>query len=400
LFLNKFATLIQHLYQSSGLLLLLIPIITMRLFAEERKTGTLELLLTAPVRESQVVLAKYLCQHGGGARDDRAHRRLWHRAWNVGSPIGARSTADTSVSVLLAEHLVALGLTVSALTSNQVASRHRHHRDFVSDVDDRHAGNDDARGTRARSDQLFVAFAHFTPFAAGAMYTSDLGFFVSTALLALFLAMRAGEKVAMGEGQTELGTIGWFLGWAVAIAVLFFAGLRLPLQKRFTRGKSLLYTAGVIAAAFALSVLANIALLLHDAHIDLTREKLFTPSRQAMAVVDELQRPVRLTYFYSGQDPEGRRIKDVLEVMGRRNSLLQVRTVDPDREPSLAQSYGMRVSNAGILEAEGRKLLIQTTDESDMAIGIQRILRENSVTACFLEGHSEFPMDNFEFHTR
>jgi hypothetical protein len=203
----------------------------------------------------------------------------------------------------------------------------------------------------------------------------------------------------MGEGQTELGTIGWFLGWAVAVAVLFFAGLHLPLQTRFTRGKSLLYTAGVIAGAFLMCVLANTALILHDAHVDLTREKLFTPSSQAMAVVDQLRLPVRLTYFYHGQDPEGRRMKDVLEVMGRRNSLLQVRTVDPDREPSLAQSYGMRVSNAGILEAEGRKLLIQTTDESNIAIGIQRVLREKVITACFLEGHSEFPMDNFEFHT-
>jgi ABC-2 type transport system permease protein len=60
LFLNKFATLIHIFFQSAGLLFLLIPIITMRLFAEERKAGTLELLLTAPVRESQVVLAKYV----------------------------------------------------------------------------------------------------------------------------------------------------------------------------------------------------------------------------------------------------------------------------------------------------------------------------------------------------
>src|SRR6266581_3405445 len=121
--------------------------------------------------------------------------------------------------------------------------------------------------------------------------------------------------------------------------------------------------------------LGAIALILHDAHIDLTREKIFTPSTQAMAVVEQLQRPVRLIYFYHGQDPEGRRMKDVLEVMGRHSSRLEVRTVDPDREPSLAQSYGVRVSNAGILEAEGRKLLIQTTDESEIAIGIQRVLR-------------------------
>ena len=35
------------------------PLLTMRLFAEERRSGTLELLLTAPVREAEVVLAKY-----------------------------------------------------------------------------------------------------------------------------------------------------------------------------------------------------------------------------------------------------------------------------------------------------------------------------------------------------
>lgn len=36
------------------------PLLTMRLFAEERSTGTLEMLLTAPVRDSQVVLCKFL----------------------------------------------------------------------------------------------------------------------------------------------------------------------------------------------------------------------------------------------------------------------------------------------------------------------------------------------------
>jgi len=40
--------------------LLLIPAVTMRLFAEERRSGTLELLVTMPVSEAQVVLGKYL----------------------------------------------------------------------------------------------------------------------------------------------------------------------------------------------------------------------------------------------------------------------------------------------------------------------------------------------------
>src|SRR3954466_5662418 len=36
------------------------PLLTMRLFAEERSTGTLEMLMTAPVRDGQVVLSKFL----------------------------------------------------------------------------------------------------------------------------------------------------------------------------------------------------------------------------------------------------------------------------------------------------------------------------------------------------
>jgi len=44
----------------SVLLLLIIPLVTMRLYAEERKNGTEELLLTSPVRESSIVYGKYL----------------------------------------------------------------------------------------------------------------------------------------------------------------------------------------------------------------------------------------------------------------------------------------------------------------------------------------------------
>jgi len=203
----------------------------------------------------------------------------------------------------------------------------------------------------------------------------------------------------MEHGEFNIGAYLWLLGWAIAIAVLFFTGLRLPLQTRLKRGKSLLFNAGIVFAAIAVAVLANVALILHDVHVDMTREKLYTPSSQAMAVVDELRQPVKLTYFYRGQDPAGRRMKDVLDVMGRRNAMLAVRTIDPDREPSAAQAYGVRVSNAAILEAEGRKVVVQTTDEAEVAIGIQRVLRQKVITTCFLEGHNEFPMDNFEFHT-
>src|SRR5262252_9021453 len=43
-----------------GLSLLIVPVLTMGLLAEERRSGTLELLITLPVRDHEVILGKYL----------------------------------------------------------------------------------------------------------------------------------------------------------------------------------------------------------------------------------------------------------------------------------------------------------------------------------------------------
>jgi len=203
----------------------------------------------------------------------------------------------------------------------------------------------------------------------------------------------------MGEHTLELGAIAWAVGWLLAVLVLFAAGLRLPLETRLAGPRAWLYRAGCVTAALGVWVLANVAIVLNDTHIDLTREKVYTPSADALAVVDELKTPVRITYFYRSEDPAGRRTSEILEVMGRRNALLTVLSVDPDKRPELARRAGIQLYNAAVVEAGGRRVLIQGTDEAQIAIGIQRVLRTRALTVCFLEGHGELPMDSFEFHT-
>ena len=203
----------------------------------------------------------------------------------------------------------------------------------------------------------------------------------------------------MGEHAVDLAALLWSVGWLLAVLVLFAAGLRLPLETRLSGARAWLYGLGCVAAGLGVWVLANLAIVLNDTHIDMTREKVYTPSADALAVVDELKTPVRITYFYRSEDPAGRRASDILEVMGRRNPLLTVTTVDPDKRPELARREGIRLYNAAIIEAGGRRILIQGTDEAEIAIGIQRVLRTRALTVCFLEGHGELPMDSFEFHT-
>ena len=167
-------------------------------------------------------------------------------------------------------------------------------------------------------------------------------------------------------------------------------------QTRLARWRAWFYSIAVIFAAIGVWILANVAIALHDTHFDLTREKAYTPSSAAMRAVDELDRAVTVTYFYRSQDGESRRTRDLLLVMARRNPLLKVVAVDPDREPTLARNQGIQIYNAAVIEGEGRRVLVQGTDETEIAIGIQRVLRGSTITVCFLEGHGELPMDNFD----
>lgn len=201
------------------------------------------------------------------------------------------------------------------------------------------------------------------------------------------------------EGLIDLDVLLWFLGWLVAVIVLFVAGVKLPLQTHLGGWKARLYAAACVAAGIGVWVLANVALTLNDRHIDVTREKVYTPSPAAMKVAAEIRTPVAITYFYRAQDPVGRRTGDLLKVMARRNPMLTVAAVDPDTQPEIARRQGIRLYNAAVIEAEGRRVLVQGTDEAEIALGIQRALRERTVAVCFLEGHGEFAMDGFEFHT-
>src|SRR5512145_3483156 len=59
--LNVTDSVLRPLFSNiSVILLLMMPLVTMRLFAEERRSGTIELLLTYPVRDGAVLAAKYL----------------------------------------------------------------------------------------------------------------------------------------------------------------------------------------------------------------------------------------------------------------------------------------------------------------------------------------------------
>src|SRR5215467_4753954 len=122
LFLTKVANLTYMFHQMYVLLVLLVPVMTMRAFAEERRADTLELLLTAPVREGWIVLAKFLATLALVAG-----LLVLSGAYAVilglyGQPDWAPIYGGYLALFLLSCLLVAIGTLASSLTENQVVA--------------------------------------------------------------------------------------------------------------------------------------------------------------------------------------------------------------------------------------------------------------------------------------
>ncbi len=102
------------------LYLFLIPALSMRLWAEERKTGTIELLMTLPVTTAQAVIGKYLAAWCFAGLALALTFPMWITVNHLGDPDNGAIFAAYVGSFLMAGGFLAIGACLSAATRNQV----------------------------------------------------------------------------------------------------------------------------------------------------------------------------------------------------------------------------------------------------------------------------------------
>jgi ABC-2 type transport system permease protein len=123
---NGIASLDTLFVMAPWVFMFLIPAITMRSFAEERRTGTMELLLTRPLTDFQIVLAKYLGGLSLVAISLLPTLIYFVSVWVTGEVNGNIDTGATWGSyiglLLLGSAYVGMGIFASSLTSNQIVS--------------------------------------------------------------------------------------------------------------------------------------------------------------------------------------------------------------------------------------------------------------------------------------
>ena len=171
------------------ILLLLAPMITMRLLSEEQKSGTIELLLTAPVRNIEVVLGKFLA----GVSFFAVMLLLtglypillsFYGTPDVGGIIGGYLGA-----LLFSGAIVAVGLFTSSLTQNQIVSAVLAFAILLLlwVID----GLSSVFGGQAGTILSYVAlYPHFNDLTRGAIDTKDVLYYLSVIAIALLLTWR------------------------------------------------------------------------------------------------------------------------------------------------------------------------------------------------------------------
>lgn len=190
LFLSHQPSMVHLFFQMFVLFMLTAPLITMRLLAEERKLRTLEVLLTSPVSEVSIVLAKFVASMGLIVVMLLLSGSYAATLAFFGDPDFGPIYSGYVGLLLFGSTLVGTGLLASALSTNQVVAALISLSVFLL------LWIIDNFGWLLPSpaDALVVNLSlsvHFRPFAVGLIYLSDVGFFISATLLMLLLTVRA-----------------------------------------------------------------------------------------------------------------------------------------------------------------------------------------------------------------
>lgn len=272
--------------------LILIPAISMGMIAEERKLGTLELLLTRPLSIAQIIGAKYIAGMAVISAALLPTSIYVYSVHQLGTPVGNLDSGGILGSYIglmaLASGYLAIGLFSSSITKNQIAA-------FILAVFLSfffYMGIDTLADFKTLGtidywlEQLGMA-AHYRSMSRGLIDTRDVSYFVFFSLFFLSVAQWAIRK-SWG------GLHGWMLG---ALALWLFSGWS--------------YT-----------------------KFDLTQDRRYTLSPATLHVLDNIDEPVLFRIYLEGEFPSGfRKLRDetsfMINTFRSHNPNIEFEWIDP-----------------------------------------------------------------------
>jgi len=189
-------------YLPMGLSFLVIPVVTMRLVAEERRSGTLEMLITLPVKDSDVVVGKFLGALGLVLVLVLATLiyplGMFKWPWVLGSLDGGPVLSGYCGLILFSAAATSIGLLVSALAESQAVAF------FITffvlaglwffDNIAQYLSTSSGGGAIPTALQYMSFQTRLNGFWRGLVDSRDVVFFATVTVVSLFIAFRALER--------------------------------------------------------------------------------------------------------------------------------------------------------------------------------------------------------------
>lgn len=174
--------------------LFIIPMITMRLFAEEKRTGTIELLVTSPVRDMEIILGKWLAALLLYASILGISVLSMMLLFAYGKPDVKPVLVGYLGLLLQGGCLLAIGAFISSMTRNQIIAGAGAFAiclllwtiDWISASE---------TGAWAKVISYLSVTQHFEPFTKGVIDSKDVIYYITFIFLGLFLTSRSLESM-------------------------------------------------------------------------------------------------------------------------------------------------------------------------------------------------------------
>ncbi|AXT60159.1 gliding motility-associated ABC transporter substrate-binding protein GldG [Aquimarina sp. AD10] len=317
---SGFADLSPFFQIAPWILLFLIPAVTMRSFAEEKKQGTLELLLTKPIQNWQLVLGKYLGSLSLIIIALLPSLLYCFTIYILGNPSGNFDVGSTFGSyialLLLASLYTAIGIFSSTITNNQIIA-------FLI--------------------SLFFCFLFYFGFSS----ISDYGLSETISHFFEQLGIRLHYE-RMSQGILDTRDICYFLS-----IILFFGVLtKIILQKSVNKSK----IKPILIALTLVFILNSIGNRVYS-RFDLTQDNRFTLSDATKSLILETPAPVVIDVLLKGDFPsEFRKLqsetKQLLEEFNALNSNIQYIFTNPLEEEALRTETINQLQQFGLTPME------------------------------------------------
>ncbi|CUS36408.1 GldG family protein [Candidatus Nitrospira nitrificans] len=192
--------------------------------------------------------------------------------------------------------------------------------------------------------------------------------------------------------------------WAVTIAeglalgclVLFFV-FHFEAVKTFSGRRSTrmgLNSFLMIVLFTGILVIVNFLASRHSIRWDLSESQNFTLAPQTHRVLRGLPHDVKITVFTREKDPGYQVFKERLESYRQASPKLSVEFIDPEKQPKLAQNYGIFRTDTAIFESNGETIRVTSPSEVELTGALIRISKDAKKRIVFVEGHSELNVED------